>query len=383
MAARKRVGLFYESYQTFPALVIYIQNIVRVLSGISEERKPTLIIIHVPGAPVHELKETGYSYMEFYELKNVYRNPLKRAVNKLWRVLRRKNLIPYLDKDFPKNLDTVFPYDYRKETDYVRNKVAWKPDFQEFHFPQYFGLRELRENLAALHHLSGLKIRLVLSSQDAKRDYEKYFPDHRNDIRIWRFSSSLPDFHHTDRDALLKTHRITKKYFLVANQFWPHKNHLNVLKALAACGGNNAPFQVVFTGKQSSYRDAELFEKLKLYCEVNKIEGGVVFTGFLDRPSQLSLMSGAVAVVQPSLFEGWSTVIEDCKAIGQRVIASDISVNREQLGKGGLFFNPYDFHALSSVMQTALSLPAISGGYNMKEQIEKFSAVVLETLTSD
>ena len=40
--------------------------------------------------------------------------------------------------------------------------------------------------------------------------------------------------------------------------------------------------------------------------------------GFISRQDQLSLMRDAIAVIQPSLFEGWSTVVEDCKAIGAK-----------------------------------------------------------------
>jgi glycosyltransferase involved in cell wall biosynthesis len=35
-------------------------------------------------------------------------------------------------------------------------------------------------------------------------------------------------------------------------------------------------------------------------------------------------------VIQPSLFEGWSTVVEDAKAIGRPLIVSDLPVHKEQ-----------------------------------------------------
>ncbi len=39
------------------------------------------------------------------------------------------------------------------------------------------------------------------------------------------------------------------------------------------------------------------------------------FLGFIDRGEQLQLMKNSIAIVQPSLFEGWSTVVEDTKAM--------------------------------------------------------------------
>ncbi len=45
----------------------------------------------------------------------------------------------------------------------------------------------------------------------------------------------------------------------------------------------------------------------------------------------MALLRGAAAVLQPSRFEGWSTIIEDAKSLGKPIVASDIAVHREQL----------------------------------------------------
>ncbi|MFM6026689.1 MAG: glycosyltransferase, partial [Dolichospermum sp.] len=42
---------------------------------------------------------------------------------------------------------------------------------------------------------------------------------------------------------------------------------------------------------------------------------------------------------QPSLFEGWSTVIEDAKSLGKNLIASDLDVHLEQSPINCRFFN--------------------------------------------
>ena len=58
------------------------------------------------------------------------------------------------------------------------------------------------------------------------------------------------------------------------------------------------------------------------------------------RAEQLLLMKYAQAVIQPSLFEGWSTVIEDAISLQVPVIASNLPVNIEQLGDRGVYFDP-------------------------------------------
>ena len=48
----------------------------------------------------------------------------------------------------------------------------------------------------------------------------------------------------------------------------------------------------------------------------------------------------AAAIVNPSRFEGWSTAVEEAKAIGVPMILSDLAVHREQAGDVARLFNP-------------------------------------------
>jgi glycosyltransferase involved in cell wall biosynthesis len=45
-------------------------------------------------------------------------------------------------------------------------------------------------------------------------------------------------------------------------------------------------------------------------------------------------------VLQPSLFEGWSTSVEEVKSLGKSIIVSDIPVHREQDPSFALYFDP-------------------------------------------
>jgi glycosyltransferase involved in cell wall biosynthesis len=97
--------------------------------------------------------------------------------------------------------------------------------------------------------------------------------------------------------------------------------------------------------------------------EQEGLQNDVLFLGFIDRIDQLHLIKGAKALVQPSLFEGWSTVIEDGKAMDKFIIASDIPVHREQLAANAVFFNPLDANELAQLL-LANALPTqITGDY--------------------
>ncbi len=67
-------------------------------------------------------------------------------------------------------------------------------------------------------------------------------------------------------------------------------------------------------------------------------------------------MQNSLAIIQPSSFEGWSTVVEDAKALNQNIIVSDIAVHREQLPGHSYFFMPTDFVNLGRYMEEFSSL---------------------------
>ena len=62
----------------------------------------------------------------------------------------------------------------------------------------------------------------------------------------------------------------------------------------------------------------------------------------IPRVDQVCLIRASKAVLQPSQFEGWSTVIEDARALGKPTIASNFPVHIEQDALGSTFFRMGD-----------------------------------------
>jgi len=60
-------------------------------------------------------------------------------------------------------------------------------------------------------------------------------------------------------------------------------------------------------------------------------------------------------MLNPSLFEGWSTTVEEARSLGVRLVVSDLPVHREQLGSAADFFNPHDPQAIAATLRTAWS----------------------------
>jgi hypothetical protein len=73
-------------------------------------------------------------------------------------------------------------------------------------------------------------------------------------------------------------------------------------------------------------------------------------------------------VLQPSQFEGWSTVIEDARSVGRPVIASDFPVHLEQNAPGSTFFHMGDADDCARAMASFLA----------QEQVVAYSATIHE-----
>ena len=53
-------------------------------------------------------------------------------------------------------------------------------------------------------------------------------------------------------------------------------------------------------------------------------------------------MKKSYAIVQPSLFEGWSTVVEDAKCLNKFIFLSNLNVHLEQNPRNVSYFDPRD-----------------------------------------
>lgn len=372
MVKRKRIALSFRIGYNFSAgIVIYIQNIIKSLNLLDDHLKPHLIIIYSKQSPIEEIKEVGYPYIEYFLYKPIRRSFIKLAINKLSKTFLKTYLIKRYS--FPSNLDLLYPYFECEETFFYKKRMYWKPDFQEQFYPQYISKKEFDFVESEMKKIaSNPDFTLVLSSQNAIDDYKKFFSPIHNTIKLLKFISLLPDISHIDKDAVLKKYNITEKYFLVANQFWPHKNHMLVLESMKQLFDKGKVFQIVMTGKKTTYRDKKYLIKMEKFILENGLQRYVKLTSFISREDQLVLMKNALSVIQPSLFEGWSTVIEDCKSLNQFVLASDLEVNIDQINKNCLFFERHSSTELAEKMEMVLDGKTQVVPYDYNQNIEEF-----------
>ena len=157
----------------------------------------------------------------------------------------------------------------------------------------------------------------------------------------------MPDFSSVNIEKVKGKYWIGSKYFFCPNQFWKHKNHLFLFKTFVSYLESGGEGQLICTGYPKDYRNPDYTNEVISYLNDSKYSNSIKALGFLERTEMLCLMKYSYAVIQPSLFEGWSTVVEDAKALNKYVFLSDLDVHREQMHNNVCFFNPTDSNDLT------------------------------------
>ncbi len=235
--------------------------------------------------------------------------------------------------------------------------INWIPDFQHKYFPEFFLNGEICSRDKQYEKIVNSKAPLVLSSYSSKADLKKFYGDKEN-VFVVPFVSYIEKNVRIIDDAyecaILEKNKLDHtKYICVMNQFWQHKNHIVILEAMEkyykSCP--NSKYKFVFTGKIEDYRAPGYIEVLKEMFEKPIIKKNSSLLGFINREEQIVIMKNAEYVIQPSLFEGWGTVVEDAKVLDKTILLSDIPVHREQKNEKCILFDPYDSEKLAKLIE--------------------------------
>lgn len=107
---------------------------------------------------------------------------------------------------------------------------------------------------------------------------------------------------------------------------------------------------VISTGTTHDYRNPDYFPALCSRLEKVGLPDRLRFLGLGPYAEVAVLMRNAIAFINPSLFEGWSTTVEEAKSIGKRLMLSDLADHREQAPTRSLFFDPHSSDDLAAKM---------------------------------
>jgi glycosyltransferase involved in cell wall biosynthesis len=232
--------------------------------------------------------------------------------------------------------------------------LAWIADFQHRHLPQMFSTANRWKRDLGYAALSRCATRLMVSSEDARQDCERFFPASRERVEVLPFCVTPPDAGQALAPAeVRRLHGLPERYFYMPNQLWRHKNHGLVIEALHLLKQRGEPIVVVGTGKAADGRNPDHPEKMLALARRYGLADDFRFLGLVPYEHVMPLALGSLALLNPSLLEGWSTTVEEAKALGVPMLLSGIALHREQAGALARYFDPHSVEDLAACLAAA------------------------------
>ena len=191
-----------------------------------------------------------------------------------------------------------------------------------------------------------------VSKDDVLRFYGEFIGDER--IRILPYFPPIarnPVPGPQERARVREKYDLPERYFFYPAQFWRHKNHALILRAIRFIGDKTSEaVHVVFCGAYSDYHRAANFKEMMALVEELGVGDRVHYLGVLPEEDMPALYAASVALVMPTFFGPTNIPPFEAWHYGRPVIATDIRGAREQIGDAGLLVDPRSYNDLAQAM---------------------------------
>jgi glycosyltransferase involved in cell wall biosynthesis len=328
----------------------YIRNLLKEFERSEKENTYDLVLAGANSAAFRELGQ-NFSFRVLSTLVNRFLNaaelvgmsPLRRAGTAVHR-----RLALFEDADlafFP--LQTL-PY-------YLKFKVptvVTAHDIQQEFFPENFA--RLHRRYRRFSHRPSLEAatRIISVSHFTKQTLmERYgIPPEKITVIHLGWDERFAQADAEAEERVRRRYRLPDTFLFYPAATWPHKNHLNLLRAARILRDRHGVREnLVFTSFPHKKHDAIAREIRKL-----GLSDGVRFLGFIPEEDLPALYRLATLLVFPSLFEGFGIPPLEAMASGLPVVCSRAASLPEVAGEAALYFDPFSPVDMAEKIHAAL-----------------------------
>ena len=266
----------------------------------------------------------------------------------------------------------VIPFTYRGPS------AATVHDLGYHHFPQAHPRRQLAYLRWSTRHNGRVARHILADSHATKNDLIQLDGIDSAKIAVVYpgIDPELADVTDEKRiTAVLRKYNVTPPYFLFLSTLQPRKNLTRLIRAFAA---SSVDYQLVLAGKKG-------WLSQPILNEIINHQSSIITPGFIDDAGKAALLSGATALLYPSLYEGFGFPVLEAQACGTAVLTSTTSSLPEVAGDAALLVDPLDTDAIAAAIQQLAADPLLrheliqKGFENMKRFAWRETAV--RTLT--
>ncbi len=151
-----------------------------------------------------------------------------------------------------------------------------------------------------------------------------------------------------ERQRVRDRYRLPERYLFYPAQFWPHKNHLRLVQALALLKetkGLHIP--IVFCGSHSGEIREHAYKMVMDAAHDGGLAKQIQDLGYVPEEDMSALYACAQALVMPTFFGPTNIPVLEAWALQCPVLTSDIRGIREQVGDAAALVDPRSVEAIA------------------------------------
>lgn len=268
----------------------------------------------LPGLSTEEQK-FNLAHPHLARLYNTYLTPFGDMIRK-----QKINVLFYLQQGYLPN------YNVKLIAPIHDLMHRYEPDFPEV-------IMEYEERELSMKCLAKYAACLLVDSSLGKQQFrESYMRQNAKTPFIVKMPFIVPEHIWNIKEEYIS---VPDKYVFYPAQFWKHKNHINLIRAIKLLQDEISDIHLVLVGSEKNN-----CKEIKQVIAENGLESNVTILGFVNDENMTYLYRHAVAMIMPSYFGPTNIPPLEAMALKCPVAVSNKYAMPQQVGEAGLLFDP-------------------------------------------
>lgn len=265
---------------------------------------------------------------------------------RLWTHTRLKHELASRPPDVFFTPAHVIPWGYRGPA------AATVHDLGYEYFPEAHPRRQLAYLRWSTQHNARVARQIFADSSATRDDLMRFYGTDPAKITVV-CPGTDPDLSRIEDPAVVaatcQLYGIRQPYILYLGTLQPRKNLVRLVEAFAMSGLPSEDYSLVLAGKAGWMAHSVLDTVTR---QPEAVRNRILIPGYVSETDKAALLSGASALVFPSLYEGFGFPVLEAQACGTPVVCSNSSSLPEVAGDGAVLVDPLDVSTLAHAMRT-------------------------------
>lgn len=233
-------------------------------------------------------------------------------------------------------------------------------DLQHRHYPEFFAPEDVAHRERLYRESAERAKHIICISEFTRQDVHRQYGialEKMSTVWIIPGRDVWRPLRESARGTLLAGMQLTSTtpFFFFPAHCWPHKNHARLVEAFARIASELPPdVKLVMTG-----RPLPAEHPAALLMREHNLSKRVMHLGYRSPLEVRALFQGCMALVFPSLFEGFGMPVAEAIIAGKPVLCSNVTALPELAGEAALTFDPNSVEEIAKGMLDVATQPAL------------------------